>query len=198
MRHLTLGLALLALGATPAFAQPGPAAPPASILVVLVDGNPNAGGAVLAVSPVEAPASREVQSASYTALRLGARRFVFAIEQVAPVGSPVGSTLVRLREGRRPLFEVAALLSAALAGRTNLVILTQGTLVTGVVTAVVPLDPQGGGRVATGGATQATIFQGGQETTVVIERGRAGPSLVVDGSERGSECRFCDGMGGMP
>ncbi len=197
MRYLVSGLLLVSLLAAPTLAQPGPAAPSASVLAVLVDGNPNAGGRILAVAPLGTPASGEIQNASHIVLRIGARRFVFAIGQVAPVASPVGSTLVRLRDGTRPLFEMAALLSAALAGKTDLVILTQRTLDTGVVTAIVLLDPRSGG-VATEGATQATIFRGGRETTVVLEPERAGPMLVLDGSESESECRHCDGMGGMP
>lgn len=199
MRHLILGLVLVSLLAAPTVAQLAPAGPFASVLAVLVDGNPNAGGRILAITPLEAPASADLSAATYVTLRIGTRRFVFAIGRAAPVGSPVGASLVRLRSGNRTLSEAAVLLSAALTGKIALALLTEGTLDAGVVTAIVSLDPGGGlARVATEGATQATIFRDGQETTMAIGPGRTGPTLVLDGSEGESKCRHCDGMGGMP
>ena len=198
MRYLIVGLVLVTLYPLPTLAQPRPAAP-APVFAIFVDGNPNSGGRILAISPLAAPASDEIQSASHAVLRIGARRFVFTVGRVAPVGSLVGATRVRLRDESLALVDVAALLSEALTGKRDLVVLTQGTLDAGVVTAIAQLDiGSGPGRVAAQGATQATIFQAGRETTVVLESERAGPMLVLDGSERESECRHCDGMGGMP
>jgi len=200
MRHFFIGVLLVSLLAAHAFAQPGQPSTSAVVLAVLVDGNPQAGGKILAVTPLDAPATTQVQSATHATLRIGARRFVFAVARVATVGSPVGSSFVRLRDGSQPLVNVAALLSAALVGGTDLAILTQGTLETGVVTAIVPLDSgRGPVRVATDGVTQATIFRGGRETVVSVEPGRAGhPMLVLDGSEGESECRLCEGAGAAP
>ena len=194
MRYFVLGFVLVSLLAAPANAQPGSAAMPAtSVWAVLVDAD--ARGRILAVAQLEAPASEGVQGATHAALRIGPRRVVFAVARVATVGSPIGSTLVRLRGGSLPVSEVVALIVAALAGKTDLAILTQGTLETGIVTAIAPLlsEPL---QVSTDGATQATIIRGGQETTVAVGAGRAGPTRVPDGSEGGRECRFCEGMGG--
>lgn len=201
MRHLISGLLLVSLLAEPTTAQPGPTAtPPTLVLAVLVEGSPNAGGKILSVSPLETPASADVQSATYATLRIGTRRFVFAIGRVAPIRSAVGSTLVRLRDGSRSLFEVAAVLSEALAGKRDLVLLTQGTLNTGVVVAIVPLSSgSGSARVAAEEATQATILLSSRETSVTIGPSGGGlPMLALDGSEGGPECRFCEGAGGAP
>lgn len=199
MRSLSVWFVLVSLLVTPALAQSGTPGGSAQSLAVFVEGLPSAGGRIIVALPLDAVAVREIQNATHVTLRLGPRRFVFAVAKIASVGMPVGSTLVRLRDGSRTLFAAAGLLFEAVAGKRDLVLLTQGTLSAGVVTAMIPLDRgQGPARVATQGASQATIFQGGRETTVVLEPGRTGPTLVVDGSERESECRLCDGMGGMP
>ncbi len=137
MRYFISGFVIVSLLAAPTSAQLGSAMTARSVWAVLVDAD--ASGRILAVAQLEAPASGEVQGATHATVRIGPRRFVFAVARVATVGSPIGSTLVRLRDGSRPLSEVAALIAATLAGKTDLAILTKGTLETGIVTAIVPL-----------------------------------------------------------
>ncbi len=198
MRCLLAWILLVGMLAAPALSQPLSAAP-AQILAVLIDGNPSAGGQIIAVMALNAPATSEVQSATYASLRIGTRRFVFTVARVAGVGTPAGSTLVQLRDGNRSLSEVAQLLVEALSGKTDLVVLTRGPIDTGVVTGIVLLSSgRESVRVAAEGATHATLFRGSRETTVVVDTGTTSPMLVSDDSEGERQCRFCEGMDPAP